>query len=432
MLKTINLDQKIFIKKLENILNKRKFNQKAKTSSVIKIISNVKKNGDKAVLDYEKKFSKIKTKSTKIVFSKKEISKITKKMDTKLKKSIDLAFNRIKIFHKKQKFISFKFKDKFNNELSYKYSAIDRVGVYVPGGNASYPSTVLMNCIPAIVAGVKNIYLTTPTLGSNVNPAVIYAAKKCGVSEIYKTGGAHSIAALAYGTKTIKKVDKIVGPGNAFVASAKKEVFGEVGIDMVAGPSEVSIVADKYANPDWIAADLIAQAEHDIFAQSILVSNSHDLIKRVNESLKKQIKKLPKKNIASKSLKNYGLAIFTKNKKRIIEIINTIAPEHLEICMKYNNKILKKVKNAGSIFIGKYSPEAVGDYIAGPNHVLPTSGTAKFSSGLSVNDFLKRHSLIKITKTGIARLGPSVINLAEHENLEGHANSIKIRLKKGN
>ena len=201
---------------------------------------------------------------------------------------------------------------------------------------------------------------------------------------------------------------------------------------MVAGPSEVSIVADKYANPDWIAADLIAQAEHDIFAQSILVSNSHDLIKRVNESLKKQIKKLPKKNIASKSLKNYGLAIFTKNKKRIIEIINTIAPEHLEICMKYNNKILKKVKNAGSIFIGKYSPEAVGDYIAGPNHVLPTSGTAKFSSGLSVNDFLKRHSLIKITKTGIARLGPSVINLAEHENLEGHANSIKIRLKKGN
>ena len=432
MLKIINLNQKIFIKKLENILNKRKFNQKAKTSSVIKIISNVKKNGDKAVLNYEKKFSKIKIKSTKIVFSKKEIGKIAKKIDKKLKRSIDLAFNRIKIFHKKQKFIPFKFKDKFNNELSYKYSAIDRVGVYVPGGTASYPSTVLMNCIPAIVAGVKNIYLTTPSLGSNVNPAVIYAAKKCGVSEIYKTGGAHSIAALAYGTKTIKKVDKIVGPGNAFVASAKKEVFGEVGIDMVAGPSEVSIVADKYANPDWIAADLIAQAEHDIFAQSILVSSSHDLIKRVNESLKKQIKKLPKKNIASKSLKNYGLAIFTKNKKRIIEIINTIAPEHLEICMKYNNKILKKIKNAGSIFIGKYSPEAVGDYIAGPNHVLPTSGTAKFSSGLSVNDFLKRHSLIKITKTGIARLGPSVINLAKHENLEGHANSIKIRLKKGN
>jgi len=432
MLKIINLSQKNFLVKLENILNKRKSNQKAKTTIVNKIIFNVKKNGDKAVLKYEKEFSKIKNKSTKIVFSKKEINEISKKIDKKLKKSIDLAFNRIKIFHNKQKFSSFKLKDKFKNELSYKYSAIDRVGVYVPGGTASYPSTVLMNCIPAIVAGVKNIYLTTPTLGSIVNPAIIYAAKKCGVQEIYKTGGAHSIAALAYGTKTFKKVDKIVGPGNAFVASAKKEVFGDVGIDMVAGPSEVSIAADKYANPDWIAADLIAQAEHDIFAQSILITNNYNLIKLVNQSLEKQLKNLPKKAIASKSLKNYGLAIYVNSKKKIVEIINTIAPEHLELCMKNNNEILKKVKNAGSIFIGKFSPEAVGDYIAGPNHVLPTSGAAKFSSGLSVNDFLKRHSLIKITKRGIERLGPSVINLAQHENLEGHANSVKIRLKKGN
>ena len=200
---------------------------------------------------------------------------------------------------------------------------------------------------------------------------------------------------------------------------------------MVAGPSEVSIVADKYANPDWIAADLIAQAEHDVFAQSVLITNSYDLIKTVNKSLKKQLDNLPKKNIATKSLKNYGLAIYANTKKKILKVINTIAPEHLELCMKNNNEIVKKVKNAGSIFIGKFSPEAIGDYIAGPNHVLPTSGAAKFSSGLSVNDFLKRHSLIKITKTGIERLGPSVINLAQHENLEGHANSIKIRLKKG-
>ena len=432
ILKFIDCNKKNALKNLENILNRRKSSQKNKTAIVDKIVLDVKKNGDKAVLKYEKKFSKIKTKINKIVFSKNEINQISKKTDKKIKKSIDLAFKRIKKFHSKQKFLSFNFKDKYKNQLSYKYSSIDRVGVYVPGGTASYPSTVLMNCIPALVAGVKNIYLTTPTLNSEIKPALMYAAKKCGVKEIYKTGGAHSIAALAYGTKTFKKVDKIVGPGNAFVAAAKKEVFGDVGIDMVAGPSEVSIVADKYANENWIAADLIAQAEHDVFAQSILISNNKNLIVNVNKCLKQQLNKLPKKIIASKSLKNFGLAIYAKNKRNIINIINTIAPEHLELCIKNNNEILKKITNAGSIFIGKYSPEAIGDYIAGPNHVLPTSGTAKFSSGLSVNDFLKRHSLIKITKTGIERLGPSVINLAKYENLDGHAHSIKIRLKKEN
>jgi len=430
MLKLLKLDKKNSLNILENILNKRKSTQKNNTSSVKQIISNVKKNGDKAVIKYEKKFSKLKTHSVKIIFSRQEINFIASRLDKKIKLSIDLAFNRIKKFHINQKFSSFSFKDKYKNELSYRYSPIEKVGVYVPGGTASYPSTVLMNCIPAIVAGVKNIYLTTPSMGSTVNPAIIYAAKKCGVKTIYKTGGAHSIAALAYGTKTFKKVDKIVGPGNAFVANAKKEVFGDVGIDMIAGPSEVTIVADSYANPNWVAADLIAQAEHDVFAQSILVSNNQNLIKNVNRCLRKQLSKLPKKIIALKSLKNFGLAIYSNSEKNIIEIVNTIAPEHLELYMKNNNKILKKIKNAGSIFIGKFSPEAIGDYIAGPNHVLPTSGSAKFSSGLSVNDFLKRHSLIKISKTGIERLGPSVINLAKHENLEGHANSIKIRLKK--
>ena len=436
MLKFLDYNKKISLKNalknLEIILNKRKFIQKNKTLVVKNIISNVKKNGDRAVIKYEKKFSKIKIKSTKIIFSQKEINEIAKKTDKKLKHSINLAFNRIKKFHSKQKFSSFNLKDKYKNELSYKYSPIEKIGVYVPGGTANYPSTVLMNCIPAIVAGVKKIYLTTPSLGSIINPAVIYAAKKCGVKKIYKTGGAHSIAALAYGTKTFQKVDKIVGPGNSFVATAKKEVFGDVGIDMVAGPSEVTIVADKYANVNWIAADLIAQAEHDIFAQSILITNNKNLIKSVNKCLKIQLNKLPKKDIALKSLKKFGLAIYAKDIKNIIEIINTIAPEHLELCMKNNTEIMKKVKNAGSIFIGKFSPEAMGDYIAGPNHVLPTSGAAKFSSGLSVNDFLKRHSIIKISKTGIERLGPSAINLAQHENLEGHANSIKIRIKKEN
>jgi len=430
MLKFLNYSKKNSLKNLEIILNRRKFTQKNLTSAVRKIISDVKKNGDKTVIKYEKKFSKIKNKSTKIIFSKKDINQIANKADKKIKKSIDLAFNRIKRFHSKQKFSSFSLRDKYNNELSYKYSPIENIGVYVPGGTASYPSTVLMNCIPAIVAGVKNIYLTTPSLGERVNPAIIYAAKKCGVKKIYKTGGAHSVAAFAYGTQTFQKVDKIVGPGNAFVANAKKEVFGDVGIDMVAGPSEVTVVADKYANPSWIAADLIAQAEHDIFAQSILITNNRNLINSVNQCLKEQLDKLPKKNIALKSLNNFGLAIHANNKKKIIEIINTIAPEHLELNMKNNNEFIKKIKNAGSIFIGKFSPEAMGDYIAGPNHILPTSGAAKFSSGLSVNDFLKRQSLIKISKRGIERLGPSVINLAQHENLEGHANSIKIRLKK--
>ena len=431
MLKFLNFNQKNSLKKLESILNIRKTRQQNQSAIVKKILYNVKKNGDKAVIMYEKKFSNIKNKSEKLQFSKNEINSILKTIDKKLKKSIDTAFTRIKYFHSKQTYSAFKYRDKYKNELAYKYSPIERVGVYVPGGTASYPSTVLMNCIPALVAGVKNIYLTTPAFGAAVNPAVIYAAKKCGVKEIYKTGGAHSIAALAYGTKTFKKVDKIVGPGNAFVASAKKEVFGEVGIDMVAGPSEVSIVADRFANSEWIAADLIAQAEHDVFAQSILITDSKKLIESVKTSLKMQLSNLPKKNIATKSIKSYGLSIYAKNQKKILEAINTIAPEHLEINCRQGNDIIKKIKNAGSIFIGKFSPEAMGDYLAGPNHVLPTSGSAKFSSGLSVNDFLKRQSLIKITKSGIERLGPSVINLAKHENLDGHANSIKIRLKKG-
>ncbi len=430
ILKVIKFNSGNSKKILKNFLDRRKSIQKNQTTIVSKIINNVKKNGDKAVLNYEKKFSKIKTNSNKIIFTRNEINNISKKVDKKVKKSIDLAFNRIKKFHQKQKFSPFSFKDKYKNELSYKYSPLEKVGVYVPGGTASYPSTVLMNCIPAIVAGVKNIYLTTPSLDSRINPAIVYAAKKCGVKKIYKTGGAHTIAALTYGTKKFEKVDKIVGPGNAFVACAKKEVFGDVGIDMVAGPSEVSIVADKFADPDFVAADLIAQAEHDVNAQSILITNNKKLIPLVNLSLKKQLLKLPKKNIATKSLKNFGLAIFANSKKKILDAINIIAPEHLELFTNTNKEIIKGVKNAGSIFVGKYSPEAIGDYIAGPNHVLPTSGSARFSSGLSVNDFLKRHSLIKITKTGIERLGSSVINLAKHENLDGHANSVKMRLKK--
>jgi histidinol dehydrogenase len=431
MLKYLDSTKKNFIKKLEFDLSKRSVNKSKKHIIVKKIITDVKKNKDEAVLKYEKKFSKskqIKTKDFK--FSNLEIKKILKELDPNIKKSIDLAFNRIYKFHKKQKFNTYKIKDSYNNFLAYTSSPINRVGVYVPGGIASYPSSVLMNCIPAMIAGVKEIFMTTPSFNKEYNPAVIYAAKKCKVKEIYKTGGAQAIAALAYGTKNIKKVNKIVGPGNEYVALAKKEVFGDVGVDMIAGPSEVTVIADTTCNPEWVAADLVAQAEHDNFAQSILICNSKKTISKVNFYIKVCLKNLPKKKIALKSLKSFGLSIFVPNIKQSINIVDTIAPEHLEIITKNPEKILKKVSNAGSIFLGHYSPEAMGDYIAGTNHVLPTSGSAKFSSGLSVYDFLKRHSIIKISKSGIERLGPSVINLAKYEKLEAHANSIKLRLKK--
>ena len=424
MLKLIKSNQKNFLAKLDIILQKRKL-QNPKIDKIVKnIIQDIKKNKDIALIKYEKKYSKLNN----ISLNKKK--KIIKKLDKKTKASIDLAFNRIYYFHKRQKLSSYSFKDKFKNSFAYKSSALNRVGVYVPGGRASYPSSVLMNCIPALVAGVKEIYMATPTMNNLYNPAVIYAAQKCGVKEIYKIGGAQAIAAMAYGTKIIQKVDKIVGPGNAFVANAKKQVFGEVGIDMIAGPSEVTIIADKFSKPDWIAADLIAQAEHDETSQSIVIVDDIKIIKKINYFLLQQLKTLPKKIIALKSLKNFGLSILITNKKVLTDTINLIAPEHLEIFTKNADKIIKNVHNVGSIFLGEYSPEAVGDYLAGPNHVLPTSGTARFSSGLSVYDFLKRYSVIKMTKSGIERLGTSVINLAEHENLQGHANSIKIRLKK--
>ena len=432
MLKYIDSRKNNFKKKLRDVLDKRMDNRDQVSSVVKKIIKDIKKNGDNSILKYKKKFSKIKKINLKeITYSKDEINKTLKKLDNKTKKAIDLAFKRIFAFHKNQKFKTYRIKDKNKNILSYVSSPIEKVGIYVPAGLANYPSSVLMNCIPALIAGVKEIYMTTPSINKKFNPAIIYAAKKCNVKKIYKIGGAQAIASFAYGTKTIKKVDKIVGPGNEYVASAKKEVFGDVGIDMIAGPSEVTILADSQSNPEWIAADLIAQSEHDTKSQSILICDNKKIIKDVNFFLKKQLKKIPKEKIAYLSLKKFGCAIFCVKKNSKIKIINEIAPEHLELYIKKPEGYLKKIKNAGSIFVGKFSPEALGDYLAGPNHVLPTSGAAKFSSGLSVYDFLKRRSVIKISKSGIENLGPSVINLANYEKLEGHANSIKIRLKKG-
>ena len=307
---------------------------------------------------------------------------------------------------------------------------IESVGIYVPGGTASYPSTVLMNAIPAIVAGTKKIVMVNPRNKGKHNPGVLYAAKKCGIKEIYSIGGAQAIAALAYGTKKIAKVNKIVGPGNLYVATAKKEVFGDVGIDMIAGPSEITVVGDKFSNPDWIASDLIAQAEHDELSQSILISKDKNLINKVQKSVSSQIIRLPRKLIAKKSLKSNGILIYVSSDQKLIEVINKIAPEHLELNIRKYKNIINKIINAGSVFIGKYSTEAVGDYLVGTNHVLPTSGSAKFSSCLSVYDFYKRISYINLSKKGIETLGPSVITLANFEGLAGHAKSVELRIRR--
>ena len=287
-----------------------------------------------------------------------------------------------------------------------------------------------MNAIPAIIAGVKRIAMVNPRNKGKQNSGVLYAAKKCGIKEIYSIGGAQAVAALAYGTKKIIKVNKIVGPGNLYVTTAKKEVFGDAGIDMIAGPSEITVVGDKYSNSNWIASDLIAQAEHDELSQSILITKNKNLVNRVKKSLTEQLKKLPRKLIATKSLESNGILICVSSDQKLIEVINKISPEHLELNIKNYKNVANRITNAGSIFLGKYSTEAVGDYLAGTNHVLPTAGSAKFSSGLSVYDFYKRISYINLSKKGIETLGPSVITLANFEGLEGHAKSVELRIRR--
>jgi len=424
MIKILNCKSKNYIFSIRRLILKKKINHRNCKNLVAKIIRDIKKDGDKALIKYEKRYNK----NTKIVSNKKKISQSIKFLDPKIKKAIDFAFNRIYKFHSKQKVQNIFYKDKLKNKLIYKYKAIDSVGIYVPGGNASFPSTVLMNAIPAKIAGVKRIVMANPKLNGRQNSGVLYAAKKIGIKEIYSIGGAQAIAALAYGTKKIKKVNKIVGPGNIFVSAAKKEIFGEVGIDMVAGPSEITVLADNFSNVEWVAADLLAQAEHDINSQCILISKDKNFINKVRNSIFNQLKDLPRKFIAKKSLELNGAMINAHSNKQIINIINEIAPEHLELNIKNYQNILKKINNAGSICLGKYSAMAVTDYNAGTNHILPTNSSAKFSSGLSVYDFYKRISYINLSKKGIETLGPSVITLAKFEGLEGHAKSIKFRL----
>ena len=426
-MKEINSNNKKFDRVLESLLLKRRNKVKSSSVSVSKIINDIKKNGDKALLKYEKKFN-----NNRIVKpSSKQISKSIKILDKKVKKAIDLAYQRIYKFHSLQKFKNISYIDKFKNKLEYKYLPIESVAIYVPGSSASYPSSVLMNAIPALVAGVKRIVMINPSYKGKQNSAVLYAAQKCKIKEIYSIGGPSAIAAIAYGTKKIKKVHKIVGPGNAFVAAAKKEVFGDVGIEgMTAGPSEITIVCDSFSKPEWVASDLIGQAEHDINAQCILISKDKKFIEKVKIEIKNQLKEIPRSSIARKSLIKNGILIKINSDKKIVEVVNKIAPEHLELNVKNYKFFISKIKNSGSICLGKYAVMAMTDYNVGSNHILPTNGSAKYSSGISVNEFYKRISYINLSKKGIESLGPSVITLANYEGLAGHAQSVKKRIRR--
>ncbi len=426
-MKLLNSKSKNFDKSLENLLLQRKKKIQSDSVSVTNIIKDVKKNGDKALLKYEKRFNQ----NNIIIPSSKQIKKSINSLDRKVKKAIDTAYNRIYKFHSLQKFKNISYTDKLKNKLEYKYVPLESVAIYVPGSTASYPSSVLMNAIPAMVAGVNRIVMINPGYKGKQNPAVLYAAKKCRIKEIYSIGGPSAIAAVSYGTKKIKKVHKIVGPGNAYVAAAKKEVFGVVGIEgMTAGPSEVTVVCDKFSNPEWVASDLIGQAEHDILAQCILISKDKNLLDKVKIEITKQLKEIPRASVARKSLINNGILMYISSDAKIISVVNKIAPEHLELNIKNYKSLVPKIKNSGSICLGKYAVMAMTDYNIGSNHVLPTNGSAKYSSGISVNEFYKRISYINLSKKGIESLGPSVITLANYEGLVGHAQSVVKRIRR--
>ena len=427
MIKILDSKQKNFDRALDNMLLQRKKKVRSSSKSVGTIIRDVKKNGDRALMKYEKKFNKNKI----IIPTRKQISKSIASLDKKVKKAIDVAYNRIFKFHSLQKFKNISYIDKLKNRLEYRYLPIESVAIYVPGSTASYPSSVLMTAIPAIVANVKRIVMINPGFKGKQNPAVLYAARKCKIKEIYSIGGPSAIAAVAYGTKKIKKVDKIVGPGNSYVAAAKKEVFGDTGIEgMFAGPSEILLVCDRFSNPEWVASDLIGQAEHDSFAQCILISKDKKIIEKVKLEIFNQLKEIPRASIARKSLISNGILMHISSDKKIIEVINKISPEHLELMVKNYKSLVHKVKSSGSICLGKYAIMAMTDYNVGSNHVLPTNGSAKYSSGISVNEFYKRISYINLSKKGIETLGPSVITLANYEGLAGHAKSVEKRIRR--
>lgn len=393
-----------------------------------RIIEEVQEGGDQAVKKYIEQFDG--TPPDTFLVTEEERKSAWDKIDDALITSLKRAATNIRAFHQKQLSNSRMMQADENIISGQLFRPIDRVGIYVPGGTAVYPSSVLMNAIPAVLAGVGEVNMVTPVKdGEEIAPILLVAADIAGVTNIYRVGGVQAIAALAYGTESIPKVDKIVGPGNAYVAAAKKLVYGDVGIDMIAGPSEVAIIADETANPSYVAADLIAQAEHDTNARAFLITLSDEFVKEVNEELKKQCDELPRKSIAIESLQDKGASVVVESLEKAMQVSNQLAPEHLEIQVQDPLNWLSKVKHAGSVFLGHYTPEALGDYYAGPNHVLPTSGTAKFSSGLSVDDFVKKTTYLYYTETALQEAGQDVINIANEEQLEGHGRAVSKRLE---
>ena len=428
MVKIIKYNDSNFSGALEKIIKSKRVGSEEVKLSVSRILEDIKKNKDKALFKYAKKFDNISNPEKELKVKNIEIKNAKLSCSKESLKALKIAAKRIEKFHKNQIPKNINYSDKDDVKVKTRWLPLESAGIYVPGGKASYPSSVLMSAIPAKVAGVKNITMTVPSPTGKINPLILAAAELCNIKDIFRVGGAQAIGSLAYGTKTIGPVDIIVGPGNQWVAEAKKQVLGDVNIDMMAGPSEILIVADKNNNPDWIAYDMLAQAEHDESAQSILITDSEIFAKQVNISIEKEVKRLSRSEIIKKSLKKNGVIIIIKNLKNSPDIINKIGPEHLSLMFKNCQNIEKNIYNAGVIFIGKWTPEAMGDYIIGPSHVLPTNGAAKNSSGLSVYNFIKRISTIKATQNTIKALGPSAKIIADCEGLNAHAESIQARL----
>ncbi len=397
-------------------------------STVRDIIRDVRQRGDAAVLELTEKFDRIALTEDELRISQSEIAQAVDTVAPDTMAALTLAHDRITSHHQKQLPADQHYTDALGVELGSRWSAVSAVGLYVPGGTANYPSSVLMNAVPARVAGVKRIAMVVPTPDGALNPLVLVAAHLAGVDEIYRIGGAQAVAALAYGTQTIAPVSKIVGPGNAFVAAAKRQVFGTVGIDMIAGPSEVLVVADKTANAEWVAADLLAQAEHDASAQSILITDSAELAAAVERAVEGQLKTLPRAQIAGASWQDFGAVIQVDDVTQAVPLIDAIAAEHLELCVADPDALLDRISHAGAVFLGHHTPEAIGDYVGGSNHVLPTARSARFSSGLSVLDYMKRTSVLRCTPENLRILGPAAIRLADVEGLDGHGRSVAIRL----
>lgn len=429
-MRTVRLTKESTKDILENLLKRSPNNYGKFEAAVADILANVKEKGDEALFSYTKEFDKVEVTPETIRVTEEEIEEAYKAVDASLLEVIRKALVNIRSYHEKQRQNSWFTSTENGTMLGQKVTPLNRVGVYVPGGKAVYPSSVLMNIVPAKVAGVPHIVMTTPPgKDGKVNPSTLVAAKEAGADEIYKVGGAQAIGALAYGTASIPKVDKIVGPGNIFVALAKKAVYGHVSIDSIAGPSEILVLADETANAHYVAADLLSQAEHDEMASAILITTSTELAQNVEKEIEGYLKVLSRKEIIEKSLENFGYILIAEDMDEAIEAANEIASEHMEIATKNAFEVMMKVRNAGAIFIGEYSSEPLGDYFAGPNHVLPTNGTAKFFSALSVDDFIKKSSIVYYSRSALQEIHKDIIQFASSEQLTAHANSIAVRFE---